>query len=116
MHLKIDPERVAHSGRPVGTFSCRDNRFTWYYDQYVVNDTGVPLKVIERENYFDGRWVSTNKQGFNIPGNGTVVLPTRWCSGVQRSHYTQTIFKVQVDESGGEQFTLSGPNVALLAP
>jgi hypothetical protein len=115
MHVKIDPETVAHSGKPVGTFSCRDNRYTWYYDQYVVNDTGLVLKISARDNFFDGRWVSTNKQGFSVPGNGTVVLPTRWCSGVQKYHYTQTIFNVQIEESG-EQFTLSGPNVALLAP
>jgi hypothetical protein len=116
MHLKIDPEPVNHSGRPVGISSCRDNRYTWYYDQYVVNDTGVPLKITERENYFDGRWVSTNKQGFNLAGNGTVVLPTRWCSAIARPHYTQTIFKGVVDESGGEQFTLSGPWVRLRMP
>lgn len=112
--LKVDPEPVPHSGTPVGTFSCRDHKYTWYYDQYIHGETGIPVRIVERENFFDGRFSSKNTQSFELTGNGTVKLQTRWCSSWARPHYTQTRYKA-VDDTG-QEFTISGPWVRLLTP
>lgn len=114
LHVKIDPEPVPHSGTPVGTFSCRDNRFTWYYDQVIATDTGVPIKITKRENYFDGRYVNKNEDSFSVGGNSSVTIHTRWCSGWPRPHYTQTKFFGSDDY--GKDFVFSAPWVRLLTP
>jgi hypothetical protein len=117
MSVRIDPEPVHHSGQPITDSAyCRSNlpRYTWYYDQRISTDTGVPVTITERENFFDGRFVSRNTQTIVIPGNNGVILHTRWCSGVNAFHYAQTRFKAHAE--GGEQFTLSGPWVRLYKP
>jgi hypothetical protein len=112
--IKIDPERVEHSGQPVPTFSCRDNRYTWYYDQHIHGETGVVVTFTERENFFDGRFTSKNGETIRLAGNGTAVLHTRWCSAYPGPHYTQTRYK-GTDEYG-EKVEISGPWVQLLTP
>lgn len=113
--IKIDPEPVPYSGRPItDTASCRDLKHTWYYDQHIHGETGVPVTFTERENFFDGRFVNKNTQTIQLGGNGTVVLRSRWCSGYARFHYAQTRFKGK--DEYGEPVTISGPWVRLLAP
>lgn len=115
LRFKIDPDPVPYSGRPItDVTSCRNLKHTWYYDQFVHAETGIGLTIQERENFFDGRFVSKNTQKISIAGNGTAVLKTRWCSGYGIFHYTQTRFKMTDDEGG--QFTVSGPWVRLQAP
>ena len=114
LHIKIDPEPVPHSGVAVDAFSCRDHRFTWYYDQHLITDTGVPVTFSERENFFDARFTSRNGETIHVPGNSGVVLHTRWCSSYSKPHYTQTRFKGTDDY--GEPVEISGPWVRLLAP
>ena len=115
LRFKLDPDPVPHSGRPItDVTACRNLKHTWYYDQIVHAETGIGLTIQERENFFDGRFVSKNTQKISIAGNGTAVLKTRWCSGYGIFHYTQTRFKMTDDE--GAQFTVSGPWVRLQAP
>jgi hypothetical protein len=114
LHIKIDPEPVQHSGKPVGIFSCRDHKYSWYYDQHLISDTGVVVTFSERENFFDGRFTSKNGETIQIPGNKSVVLHTRWCSSWPRPHYTQTRFKGR--DENGEPVEISGPWVRLLTP
>lgn len=114
VRIKIDPEPVVHSGRPVGTFSCRDLRHTWYYDQHIHGETGVPVTFTERENFFDGRFVNKNSTTIQLAGNGTAILHTRWCSAFPKPHYTQTRFKGK--DEYGEPVVISGPWVRLLTP
>lgn len=114
LHIKIDPEQVPHSGVPVPLFSCRDNRFTWYYDQHLISDTGIKVTIDERENFFDGRFVSKNTERIDIDGNRSVILHTRWCSAYPIPHYAQTRFKGR-DETG-DVFTISGPLVPMMSP
>jgi len=114
MHITIDPEPVPHSGIPLGTAGCPDTSFTWYYDQKLVADTGVSVTLDQRQNFFDGRYVSTNASSIHISGNGSVVLRTRWCSGVRAPHFAQTRYTGR--DEYGEAFTISGPWVRLLAP
>ena len=114
VHVKITPEPVPYSGVPVPTFSCRDNRHTWYYDQQLATDTGIGVTFTERENFFDGRFVGKNSETIRIEGNSGAVLHTRWCSAFPLPHYAQTRFKGKDDN--GEVITLSGAWVRLLTP
>jgi len=114
MHILINPEPVPQSGAPVPAAGCNNHPFTWYYDQVLINDSGLAITFTERENFFDGRYSSTSSDAIQIRGNGTVTLHTRWCSGYAKPHYTQTRFKGR-DETG-EPIEISGPWVRLLTP
>jgi hypothetical protein len=115
MHIMIEPEPVLHSGVPVPTPSCATNHpYTWYYEQVLVNDSGLALTFTQRENFFDGRYTSTNPAVIQIRGNGTVRIQVRWCSGYAKPHYAQTRFKGR-DETG-EPIEISAPWVRLLTP
>lgn len=111
---KVDPLPVHHSGTRIQTSGCRDNPYTWFYDQYIHNETGVPFTIIGRENYFDHRHVNTNNERMAVAANGTVVLRTRWCSGVPRAHFAQTKYKIAFE--GGVDIDYAGPYVPMLAP
>ena len=112
--VRVDPNPVPYSGVPVALFSCRDNRHTWYYDQLLSTDTGIGVTLTERENFFDGRFVSRNPTTIRIEGNNGAKLQTRWCSAFTGPHYAQTRFKGKDDN--GEVITLSGPWVPMLTP
>jgi hypothetical protein len=115
--LKVDPEPVPHSGNPItDVAACRNPvmKYTWYYDQIIHADTGVPVVFSERENFFEGRFVNRNTETLNLKGNGTIVLHTRWCSGYAKFHWAQTRFKGKDDY--GEPVEISGPWVRLMAP
>lgn len=115
MHIMIEPEPVTHSGVPIPIVSCATNHpYTWYYEQVLVNDSGLAITFTQRENFFDGRYTSTNPEVIQIRGNGTVRIQTRWCSGYAKPHYAQTRFKGR-DETG-EPIEMSAPWVRLLTP
>jgi hypothetical protein len=115
LHITIMPEPVTHSGVPVPTSSCATNHpYTWYYDQTLNNDTGLKLTFTQRDNFFDGRFSGTNGETIEIPGNRSVTIHTRWCSGYAKPHYAQTRFKGR-DETG-EAVEVSAPWVRLLTP
>ena len=112
--LKV-PDVVLHDGKPISDVAgCRSNPYTWYYDQLLHNETDVTVELMERENFFDGRFTSRNTQRINVGKYDTVLLHTRWCSGVPTFHYAQTRFKGR--DNNGEQVTLNGPWVRLFAP
>ena len=109
----LDP--VLHDGKPISEVAgCRSNPYTWYYDQLLHNETDVTVELLERENFFDGRFTSKNTERINIAKYDTVILHTRWCSGVPTFHYAQTRFKGR--DNTGEQVNLNGPWVRLFAP
>ena len=112
--MKVDPEPVAHSGTPVPVLGCRDLKYTWYYDQHLNAETSVPVTFTERENFFNGYFVSTNTQSIRLVVHVPVILHTRWCSAYAKPHYTQTRYKGKDDT--GEPVSISGPWVRLLAP
>jgi hypothetical protein len=112
--VKIEPEPVPYSGKPVPTFSCRDLQHTWYYEQILHGQTGIAVTITERENFFDGRFVSKVSETIHIPGNGTHRLQTRWCSGYPKFHYAQTRFTGK--DENGEPVVINGPWVRLMAP
>ena len=113
--VKVTPEPVPHSGQPITNVAgCRDLKHTWFYEQSLHTQTGIPVTITERENFFDGRYVSTIKESFTIGGNGTHKISSRWCSGYGIFHYAQTRFKGK--DENGETVVLSGPWVRLMAP
>ena len=115
MHIQINPEPVTHSGVPVPSAGCATNHpYTWYYDQVIVNDSGLSLTFTKRENFFDGRYSSTNPTVIQIRGNGAVTLHTAWCSGYAKPHYTQTRYTGR--DENNNPVTFSGPWVRLLTP
>jgi hypothetical protein len=114
LHITVNPEPVPYSGVPIPIFSCRDNQHTWYYDQVLVTDTGLAVTFTKRENFFDGRYTSTNTDTVTIGGNTGITLHTKWCSAYPKPHYAQTRFTGR-DETG-EPVVISGPLVRLLTP
>ena len=113
MHIMIESEPVFYSGVPVPLAGCDNHPHTWYYDQVLVNDSGLTLTFAKRTNFFDGRFSSTNSTAFSIRGNGTLRISTRWCSGYSKPHYAQTIFEGR--NENGDPITFAGPWVRLLS-
>ena len=112
--VKVD-DPVLHDGKPISDVAgCRSNPYTWYYKQLLHNETDVTVELLERENFFDGRFVSRNTERLNIGKYDTVVINTRWCSGVPTFHYAQTRFKGR--DNTGEQVILNMPYARLFAP
>ena len=115
MHIQINPEPVFHSGVPVPVASCATGHpYTWYYDQVLINDSGLAITFTQRENFFDGRFTSMNPEVIPIRGNGAVTIHTRWCSGYAKPNYTQTRYTGR--DENGNPVVISGPWVRLLAP
>jgi hypothetical protein len=115
--IKIDPDPVPHSGTPItDVAACRrpEMKYTWYYDQLIHGETGVPVDLSERENFLDGVFTSRIGGSLLLNGNGTINLHTRWCSGNAKFHYAQTRFKGKDDY--GQPVEISGPWVRLMAP
>lgn len=114
VRIRINPEPVQHSGTRVPTTSCRDHKYTWYYDQELITETGVPVTFDERHNFFDGRFTSKNTTRVSIAGNNNAVVHTRWCSSWPKPHYTQTRWIGKDDNN--EPVEIDGPWVRLLTP
>jgi hypothetical protein len=115
MHIEIDPEPVTHSGVPVPTTGCATNHpYTWYYDQVLINDSGLAITFTQRENFFDARYSSTNPSVITLRANGTARIHTAWCSGYAKPHYTQTRYTGR--DENNQPITFSGPWVRLLTP
>jgi hypothetical protein len=114
LHITVNPLPVPYSGVPVPLFSCRDNPHTWYYDQVLITDTGIPVTFTKRDNFFDGRYVSTNTTTVRILGNTGVTLHTQWCSAYPIPHYAQTIFTGRDDNNN--TVVIAGPLVPMLTP
>jgi hypothetical protein len=114
MHVAIDPEPVMHSGVAVPVAGCEDKPYTWYYSQMLVNDSAMSITFTSRENFFDGRYSSTNPQVITIGPNDSVTLDTRWCSAYAKPHYAQTRFKGR--NQAGKALVISAPWARLTAP
>lgn len=109
---KVDPNPVPYSGRPVPLFSCRDNPHTWYYEQTLYSNTGGhSYTFTERENFFDGRFVSRIGETLTLAPNGSVKFSSRWCSAYPEFHYAQTRFKGK--DEAGNPVVVNGPIVRL---
>ena len=104
--------RACFSGVPVPLASCRELPHTWYYEQVIEGLTGIPFRLTERENYFDGRLVSRTPENLRVEGNDTARINSRWCSAFGMPHTAQHRFKGRDDE--GNEIIVNGPLVRLL--
>lgn len=109
--LRINPDPVLFSGVPVPLAGCRDLPHTWYYEQIIHAQTGIPFRLTERENYFDGYLVSRTNENIYVEGNGTARIHSRWCSAFGMAHTAQHRFKGKDDE--GNDIIVNGPVVRL---
>jgi hypothetical protein len=109
--LRVNPDPVPFSGVAVPLASCRELAHTWYYEQIIHAQTGIPFRLTERENYFDGYLVSRTNENIYVEGNGTARLNSRWCSAFGMAHTAQHRFKGKDDE--GNDIIVNGPVVHL---
>ena len=109
--LRVNPDPVPFSGVAVPLASCRELAHTWYYEQVIHAQTGIPFRLTERENYFDGYFVSRTNENIYVEGNGTARLNSRWCSAFGMAHTAQHRFKGKDDE--GNDIIINGPVVRL---
>jgi hypothetical protein len=109
--LRVNPDPVPFSGVPVPLAGCRDLAHTWYYEQVIHAQTGIPFRLTERENYFDGYFVSRTNENIYVDGNGTARINSRWCSAFGMAHTAQHRFKGKDDE--GNDIIVNGPVVRL---
>jgi hypothetical protein len=109
--LRVEPEPVPFSGTAVPLASCRDLPHTWYYQQLIHARSGISFRLIERENYFDGRLVSRTQENIQVSGNGTSTINSRWCSAFGMAHTAQHRFRGE-DETGRD-IVVNGPLVHL---
>jgi hypothetical protein len=114
MHVNINPEPAQHSGVPVPVAGCDNHPYTWYYEQVIVNDSGLAMTITDRENFFDNRYTSTTREAIQIRGNGTITIRTRWCSGYPKPHFAQT--RLNGRREDGQPFIFSERHVRLLSP
>lgn len=111
---RIEPSPVPYSGQPItDAAGCRDLKHTWFYEQVLYATSGIAVTFTERENFFDSRFVSKVAESIHIPGNGTVRLRSRWCSGYPLPHVTQTNYRGK-DENGND--VAVSTRAQLLAP
>jgi hypothetical protein len=110
--VRIDPDPVPYSGRRIELTSCRDLTHTWFYTHLLSTETGVAVTITERENFFDGVYVSTTTQTVPIEGNGGAQIESRWCSGHDKAHIVQHRYKGK--DQHGNAVTLMGPVIRLL--
>jgi hypothetical protein len=111
MQLKVDPEPVPFSGVPVPLLSCTGLPHTWYYQQVIHGLTGIPFRLTERENWFDGRLVSRTQENIFVVGNDTARINSRWCSAYGIAHTAQHRFKGK--DYYGNDIVVNGPVIRL---
>jgi len=109
--LKINPNPVPFSGVTVPLASCSGLAHTWYYEQLIHAQTGIPFRLTERENYFDGRLVSRTNENIFVGGNDTARINSRWCSAFGNEHTAQHRFKGK--DNDGNDIIVNGPLVRL---
>jgi hypothetical protein len=111
VRLRINPDPVPFSGVAVPLASCSGLAHTWYYEQLIHAETGIPFRLTERENYFDGRLVSRSNENIYVGGNDTGRINSRWCSAFGNAHTAQHRFKGKDDE--GNDIIVNGPLIQL---
>src|SRR5688500_6585026 len=113
--VQINPNPVPHSGARIPDApGCATVQFTWFYDQVLSETGGSAVTLTNRIDLFDER--ETNNRAVNIvvPANGSVTVPTRWCSSNRGVHSSQT--RWSGTDASGRSITVLGPRVVLNAP
>ena len=113
--VSVNPNPVPHSGARIPDApGCANVAHTWFYDQVIRETGGSAVTLTTRIDLFDER--ETNNRAVNIvvPANGSVTIPTRWCSSTRAEHSSQTRW-IGTDASG-RSINVLGPRVLLSRP
>lgn len=113
--VRVNPNPVPHSGARIPDApGCANVAFTWFYDQVISETGGSAVTLTNRIDLFDER--ETNNRAVNIvvPANGSVTVPTRWCSSNRSQHSSQT--RWSGTDASGRSVTVLGPRVTLNNP
>ena len=113
--VQINPNPVPHSGARIPDApGCANVQYTWFYDQVIRETGGSAVTLTNRIDLFDER--ETNNRAVNVvvPANGSVTVPTRWCSSTRAAHSAQT--RWTGTDASGRSITVLGPKVTLNNP
>jgi hypothetical protein len=113
--IAINPNPVPHSGATIADApGCAGVRYTWFYDQVLRETGGSTVTFTNRIDLFDDR--ETNNRAVNVvvPANGSITVPSRWCSSNRAAHSSQT--RWSGTDAAGRSVTVLGPRVVLNAP
>jgi hypothetical protein len=113
--ISINPNPVPHSGAAItDAAGCAGVRFTWFYDQVLRETGGSTVTFTNRIDLFDDR--ETNNRAVNVvvPANGSVSVPSRWCSSNRAAHSSQT--RWTGTDASGRSISVLGPRVVLNTP
>jgi hypothetical protein len=109
LSISINPNPVPWSSEPTPNCSLPNN---WHYDQTLTNTGGTTVTISDRVDFFDGVEVSRRSGlGIVLPPGASTTITTRWCSGNNVQHRTQTNFSGSDDN--GTPIAVTGPVVRL---
>jgi hypothetical protein len=114
LEITINPNPVPFSGVPItDAAGCAGSANTWFYDQVLRETGGAQVTITNRVDVFDGR-TANDRSGLDmvVPANGTLTVPSRWCSSTNAEHSTQTTFAGRDARSNNVQIT--SPVIRLL--
>ena len=114
VQIAINPNPVPYSTTPIAGCSATSKN-TWFYDQILRETGGVAVTFTSRIDKFDGRTVNT-PTGLNlaVAANGSLTVPTKWCSSAAVAHTAQTTF-IGADAKGNP-ITIEAPVATLRSP
>lgn len=113
--VQINPNPVPHSGARIPDApGCANVQFTWFYDQVIRETGGSTVTLTNRIDLFDERETNNRNVNVVVPANGSVTVPTRWCSSARGVHSSQTRW-IGTDASG-RNINILGPKVTLNQP
>jgi hypothetical protein len=114
VQITINPNPVPYSTTPIAGCAATSKN-TWFYDQMLRETGGVAVTFTSRIDKFDGREVN-KPTGLNlvVPANGSLTVPTKWCSSAAVFHTAQTTF-IGTDAKGNA-ITIDAPVANLKSP
>ena len=113
--VQINPNPVPHSGARIPDApGCANVQYTWFYDQVIRETGGSAVTLTNRIDLFDERETNNRAVNVDVPANGSVTVPTRWCSSARGVHSSQT--RWIGSDASGRAINILGPRVTLNQP
>ena len=113
--IQVNPNPVPHSGARIpDSPGCANVQFTWFYDQILTETGGSTITLTNRIDLFDERETNNRTVNVVVPANGSMTVPTRWCSSNRAMHSSQT--RWTGTDAAGRSITVMGPRVILNTP
>lgn len=116
VEITVNPNPVPFSGQPISDAAgCAGSKNTWFYEQILRETGGAAVTFTSRIDKFDERVVN-NTTGISllVPANGSLTVPTRWCSSQGVAHTAQSTFSGT--DAGGRTVNAGGAVANLRSP